>query len=79
MAVLPACTSVHRLHARYLQRPEVGVRSPVTGVPDGSELPCGYWELDPGPLEEQPMLLTTEPSLQPLNFCFCFLLQILPI
>ena len=24
---------------------------------------CGCWELNPGPLEEQPVLLTTEPSL----------------
>jgi hypothetical protein len=33
-----------------------------TGVIDGCELPCGFWELDPGPLEEQPVLLTTEQS-----------------
>ena len=26
---------------------------------------CGCWELNSGPLEEQSMLLTTEPSLQP--------------
>jgi len=26
---------------------------------------CGCWELNPGPLEEQPVLITTEPSLQP--------------
>jgi hypothetical protein len=25
---------------------------------------CCCWELNPGPLEEQPMFLTTEPSLQ---------------
>jgi hypothetical protein len=34
-------------------------------VTDGCKLPCGYWGLNPGPLEEQPVLLTTEPSLQP--------------
>ena len=28
-------------------------------------LPCGSWELNPGPVEEQPVLLTTGPSLQP--------------
>ena len=33
---------------------------------DGCEPPCGCWELNSGPLEEQAMLLTTEPSLQPL-------------
>lgn len=26
---------------------------------------CGYWELSPGLLEEQPVLLTVELSLQP--------------
>jgi len=29
------------------------------------EPPCGCWELNSGPLEEQSVLLTTEPSLQP--------------
>ena len=32
---------------------------------DGYEPPCGCWELNPGPLEEQPVLLTAEPSHQP--------------
>ena len=40
------------------------VRSLETGVTDNCELPYGYWELNPGPLEKQPVLLTTEPSLQ---------------
>jgi hypothetical protein len=31
----------------------------------GCEPPCGCWELNSGPLEEQSVLLTTEPSLQP--------------
>jgi hypothetical protein len=35
------------------------------GVTNSCKLPCGCWELNPGPLEEQPVLLTTEPSLQP--------------
>ena len=35
------------------------------GVTDSCELPCGCWELNPGPLVEQPVLLNTEPSLQP--------------
>ena len=43
-----------------------GIRSPGTGFPGFScELPCGYWEFTLGSLEEQPMLLTTELSLQP--------------
>jgi hypothetical protein len=34
-------------------------------VTDGCEPPCGCWELNSGPLEEQSVLLTTEPSHQP--------------
>jgi hypothetical protein len=32
---------------------------------DGCEPLCGCWELNSGPLEEQPVLLTAEPSPQP--------------
>jgi hypothetical protein len=28
-------------------------------------LPCGCWEVNPAPLEDQPVLLATEPSPQP--------------
>jgi hypothetical protein len=31
----------------------------------GYKSPCGCWELNLGPLEEQPVLLTTETPLQP--------------
>ena len=34
------------------------------------ELPLGCWELNSGPLEEHPMLLTPEPSLQALRLIF---------
>jgi hypothetical protein len=34
---------------------------------DGCEPPCGCWDLNSGPSEEQSVLLTAEPSLQPLN------------
>ena len=30
---------------------------------DGCESPCGCWDLNSAPWEEQPVLLTTEPSL----------------
>ena len=33
----------------------VGVRSPGTGIIDSCELPFGCWDLDLGPLEEQPI------------------------
>ena len=39
-------------------------------ITDGCEPPCGCWELNSGPLEEQAMLLTSEPSLQPIDFGF---------
>ena len=41
-----------------------GVRSPGTGITDGCEPPHGCWKLNLGPLEEQPVFLTSEPSLQ---------------
>ena len=31
---------------------------------DGSDPPCGCWELNSEPLEEQPVLLNAEPPLQ---------------
>ena len=39
-------------------------RDLITG---GCEPPCGCWDLNSGPLEEQPVLLTADPSLQPIN------------
>jgi hypothetical protein len=37
---------------------------------DGCEPPCGYWELNSGPVEEQSVPLTTKPSLQPRKDLF---------
>ena len=37
---------------------------------DGYESPCGWWELNSEPLEEQSVLLTAEPSLQALLLIF---------
>jgi len=39
-------------------------------ITDGCEPPCGCWELNSGPLEEQSVLLATEPSLQPHPLAF---------
>ena len=39
-------------------------------ITDGCESPCGYWELNSAPLEEQAVLLTSELSLQPLSVGF---------
>lgn len=40
---------------------------PGNGLTDGCELPCGCWELNSGPLQEQQGLFTAEPPLQPLQ------------
>lgn len=37
-----------------------------TTVIDGCELSCGSWELNSGPLKEQRVLLTPEPSIPPI-------------
>ena len=37
-------------------------------ITDGCEPPCGFWELNSGPLEEQSVLLTAEPSRQSDTF-----------
>jgi len=39
-----------------------GTPDPIT---DGCEPPCGCWELNSGPLEEQPVLLTSEALSSP--------------
>jgi hypothetical protein len=44
----------------------------LDSITDGCKPPCGCWELNSGPLEEQSVLLTAEPSLQP----FYWLLKI---
>jgi hypothetical protein len=67
MDVLPAFVFVCHPHAVSTEDGEA-VDSPGTGVTHGLEPPCGCWELNLGPLQEQPVLLTTEPSLQPLIF-----------
>jgi hypothetical protein len=42
-----------------------GAGLPRIGIIDNCELPCGCWELNLSPLEEQPMLLTTKQFLKP--------------
>lgn len=54
----------------------MSVGAPGTEITDYCELPCGYWELDVGPLEEQLPLLTSEPSLLKKNL-YIFI-QIVP-
>jgi hypothetical protein len=56
-SVLPTCTPAHQKRAS----------DPIT---DGCEPQCGYWELNSGPLEEQSVLSTAEPSLQPQHLFY---------
>lgn len=50
-----------------------GVRSPGTRVIDSCEQPCGSWEMNMGPLQEQPVILTLlNLSLQPKTKVFKF-------
>lgn len=42
-----------------------GIRFIRTGIRERCESPGGCWELNLGPLEELPVLLTVEPPLQP--------------
>jgi hypothetical protein len=55
------CALVFYLHICLCEN--VGLLA--TGVTESCELWGGCWELNPGPLEKQPVLLTTESSPQP--------------
>ena len=69
---LTACFTLYHVCAWTLRRPEEGVGSPGSGVTDScGATPLRCWELNLGPLECQPVHLTTEPHLQPI----CFLRQ----
>lgn len=50
----------------YVCALHIPVGSPGPEVTDGCELPCGCLELNLGTLQEQPVVLTTKPSLQSL-------------
>jgi hypothetical protein len=64
--VLPACVRMYHMCIWRPWKPEDGIRFPVIGVTGSCKLPCGCWELNPGPLQEQPVLLTIPPG--PLGF-----------
>lgn len=49
-----------------------GIGAPGISVRDSCELPCGWWELNSDPLEEQQVLLTNCVSLaSSYRFCVC--------
>lgn len=54
--------SVHHVQT-VSRRPEKDTGSHGTGITDGCKLTCGCWELNLGHLQEQPVLLSAEPSL----------------
>lgn len=65
-------------------RPEESGGSPRIGVAGGCDLSCGCYELNQGPLEKQPIVLTSKLSLQfhiYLKLCKGFLktLWLLPL
>lgn len=49
---------------QFPQAPEEGVGSPGIRVKDDCEWPCGHWESNTDPLEEQLVLIPAESSLQ---------------
>ena len=55
---------LYTAHCSFLQTHQKRASDPIT---DGCEPQCGGWELNSGPLEEQSVLLTSEPSLQYLK------------
>jgi hypothetical protein len=56
-SALPACVPPKQTMASYF-------------IIDGYQSPCGGWELNSGPVEEQPVLLPFEPSLQSIILPF---------
>lgn len=57
-------------YRQYSQRPEEGITS--SGVSYSCEQHCGCCKLNQGPLEKEPVLLSTDPSLQSLELFFFF-------
>ncbi|XP_041910983.1 zinc finger protein 120-like isoform X12 [Arvicola amphibius] len=49
----------------YRNLATIGQKRAPDLITGGCEPPSGCWELNSGPLEEQSVLLPTEPSLQP--------------
>ena len=74
VSVLPACIYVYLVCAWCLQSSGECISWPGTRVRAGSKPSYGCWAPTPGPLQEQQMLLTTEPSSQALggNLIFMF-------
>ena len=77
MNTLPAHVYLHYMYASCLKSSEEGIAPPWTKVTDGCIATCECWQWNPGPQQEQQVLLTTEPSLQDLQLYFLICLNIL--
>lgn len=66
---------VHSVHAWYPLRSKEDAGAPETGVTDSYPGQCGCWEPNPGLLQEQPVLFSTEPPLQPPQ-CYKLLIRV---
>lgn len=58
MSALPVFISVYHVHG-WCQIPWEELKTAV------NQPPCEYWGLNPGPLQEQQVILNTEPAVQP--------------
>lgn len=70
MSILPVGLYVHYMCTWVPQKSEKSIKSPGTKVMDGCDPPRGFWKLNLSPLREQQVLLTGEPSVQPLTEYF---------
>ena len=82
LIILPACIYMYHVCAGSKQRSGEGMRSPRIGVmavcmllPGCWVLGAGCWELNPGLLQEQSVVLATEPLLQLQDSWFLFSLS----
>lgn len=67
ISILPMCVYVTHLYLVPLEARREHWISLELELQTSCELPCGFWELNPVPLEEHPLLISAEPSPQPPN------------
>jgi len=67
-SVIPTCRYVHLVCVYSAHRSRT--LAPLELELQSCARPCGFWGLDLGPLEEQSVLFTIEPPLQPHVFTF---------
>lgn len=72
MVLLPACTQAYYLRAWYMQSLEEGITALGTGVYGWQWTTVWVLELNLGLLEKHPVLLTSEPHLQPGIYRFFY-------